>query len=70
MLELAGGMADGVLLNWTSFNYLKQAIGRVNQGAEKAGRDPSAIDIAGYVRVAVVDDVEPPSFLRRASTKR
>ena len=57
MLELAGAIADGVLLSWTSFNYLKQALHQVHQGATKAGRDPSGVDIAGYVRVAVVDDV-------------
>lgn len=59
MLELAGEMADGVLLNWTASAYLEQAIEHVRQGAAKARRDPAEIDIAGYVRVAVVDDVGP-----------
>ena len=57
MLELAGEMADGVLLNWTATGYLEEAIRLVHQGASKAGRDPADIDIAGYVRVAVTDDV-------------
>lgn len=57
MLEMAGELADGVLLNWTAAGYLEQAIKLVGQGASKAGRDPSDIDIAGYVRVAVTDDV-------------
>ncbi len=58
MLELAGEMADGVLLSWTGGGHLEQSIERVHAGAARAGRDPSTIDVAGYVRVAVVDDVE------------
>lgn len=56
MLELAGELADGVLLNWTASDYLQQAIQLIGKGAAKAGRDPSEIVISGYVRVAVVDD--------------
>ena len=59
MLELAGEMADGVLLNWTASGYLEQAVEHVHAGARRAGRDPSEIDIAGYVRVAVTDDPAP-----------
>jgi 5,10-methylenetetrahydromethanopterin reductase len=59
MLEMAGELADGVLLNWTAAGYLEQAIEHVRSGAVKAGRDPGEIDIAGYVRVAVVDDERP-----------
>lgn len=57
MLELAGELADGVLMNWTAVDYLQEAVGHIKRGAEKAGRDPEEIDIAGYVRVAVGDDV-------------
>ncbi len=62
MLELAGELADGVLLNWTASKHLEQSIRLVAKGAARAGRDLSAVDIAGYVRVAVVDNV--------AATKR
>ena len=55
MLELTGELADGVLLNWTAASYLEQAIHHLRRGAEQAGRDPAEIDIAGYVRVAVVE---------------
>lgn len=58
MLELTGELADGVLLNWTASNYLEQAIQYLHRGAQEAGRDPSEIDVAGYVRVAVSDDPE------------
>ena len=57
MLQMAGELADGVLMNWTAVDYLVEAIGHIKRGAEKAGRDPKEIDIAGYVRVAVGDDV-------------
>ena len=58
MLELTGELADGVLLNWTASRYMEQAIGHLRRGAEKAGRNPSEIDVAGYVRVAVSDNLD------------
>ena len=58
MLELTGKLADGVLLNWTASNYLEQAIHHLHLGAQRAGRDPSELDVAGYVRVAVSDNQE------------
>ncbi|MDA0264156.1 MAG: LLM class flavin-dependent oxidoreductase [Chloroflexi bacterium] len=57
MLEMAGELCDGVLMNWTAVDYLAEAVGHIKRGTEKAGRDPKEIDIAGYVRVAVGDDV-------------
>ncbi len=66
MLELAGEIADGVLLNWTAAGRLAESVERVREGAAKAGRDPSEIAIAGYVRVAVGEDVAPA----RASLQR
>ena len=66
MLELGGEVADGVLLNWTAAGRLTEAVKHVRRGAAKAGRDPSEIPIAGYVRVAVGDDVTPV----RASLQR
>lgn len=57
MLEMAGELADGVLMNWTAVDYLGEAIEHIKRGAEKAGRNPEEIDVAGYVRVAVGGDV-------------
>ena len=57
MLEMVGELADGVLMNWTAVDYLGEAIAHIKRGAEKAGRDINEIDIAGYVRVAVGDDL-------------
>ncbi len=56
MLELAGEMADGVLMNWTAESFIPQAVEHIQRGARIAGRDISEIDIAGYVRVAAGGD--------------
>ena len=57
MLRLAGEIADGVLLSWTPASYLEQAIKLVRDGAAEAGRDPSDVEISGYLRVAVTGDL-------------
>ena len=66
MLELAGELADGVLLSWAPAGYLEKVTEHVRRGAVKAGRDPWEIDIAGYVRVAVVDDPDSIGAARAA----
>jgi 5,10-methylenetetrahydromethanopterin reductase len=51
MLDLAGELADGVILSRrTTFspNYTKYAIDRVMQKARSLGRDPSRIDSVGF----------------------
>ena len=59
MLEMAGELADGIVMNWPTAAFLPQAVEYVKRGADKAGRDISEIDIGGYVRVAVGDDMGP-----------
>ncbi len=56
MLALAGRQADGVLLNWSSPDEIRRAAGIVREAAESAGRDPGAVEVAAYVRVAVAPD--------------
>lgn len=56
MLRLAGAIADGVLLNWASLEYIPQAIAYIREGAEAAGRSLSDIQIASYLRTCVTDD--------------
>ncbi len=58
MVELAGEVADGVLLNWAAPAYVETALESLRRGARRAGRDPGEIDVACYVRVAVTDDPE------------
>ena len=56
MIEMAGEVANGVLLNWASPGYLRRAMEHLHLGAERAGRNPGDIDVACYLRTAVVDD--------------
>lgn len=56
MLELAGELADGVLLNWPSPRYIPLALEHLERGARRSGRTLKDIDVAAYIRVAVTDD--------------
>lgn len=56
-LELAGEIADGVLLNsFVSPGYVRQAVEHIRRGADRAGRTIADIDIAGCVTVALAAD--------------
>jgi alkanesulfonate monooxygenase SsuD/methylene tetrahydromethanopterin reductase-like flavin-dependent oxidoreductase (luciferase family) len=56
MTKLAGEVADGVNLNWCDPETIALARSRVQEGAERAGRDPSEVKLAMYVRVCVDED--------------
>lgn len=58
MLELAGKLADGVLLNWSTPDEIGRAAAAVRGAATRAerGRIQTQVDIAAYVRVAVDED--------------
>lgn len=56
MLRLAGEAADGVSLNWCSADMVAWSREVVNEGAERAGRDPSEVKLAEYIRICVDDD--------------
>lgn len=59
MLELAGEVADGVILNSISTAaHLQHAKEMVRQGAEKTGRDPARVTIASSVIYSVAEDVK------------
>jgi alkanesulfonate monooxygenase SsuD/methylene tetrahydromethanopterin reductase-like flavin-dependent oxidoreductase (luciferase family) len=51
--RLAGEVADGVLLNWCTPERVAAAVEQVAAGAAAAGRNPSDITIAVYVRAAL-----------------
>jgi len=55
-MRLAGEIADGVLLNWCPPERVAFARDRVREGAEAAGRDPSEVTVAVYVRACVEQD--------------
>lgn len=57
-MRLAGEIADGVLLNWCPPERVAFARERLREGAEAAGRDPSAVTVAVYVRACIGPDEE------------
>jgi probable F420-dependent oxidoreductase len=56
MCELAGEVADGVLLNWLPPSAVPVSVRHVEAGAKRAGRSLSNVDVAVYVRTCVTDE--------------
>jgi probable F420-dependent oxidoreductase len=56
MLELAGEIADGVLLNWIPPEAVPASITHLETGARRAGRTLDGFEIASFVRTCVTDD--------------
>jgi alkanesulfonate monooxygenase SsuD/methylene tetrahydromethanopterin reductase-like flavin-dependent oxidoreductase (luciferase family) len=52
-MRLAGEVADGVLLNWCTPERVRTAKAELREGAEAAGRDPSDVTVAVYVRASL-----------------
>ena len=59
MCELAGEVADGVLLNWIPPAAVPASLRHVEAGARRAGRRLADLDVAVYVRTCVTDAREP-----------
>jgi len=58
MLQLAGKIADGVILTaGSSLKYMTTAIENIEIGAQKAGRDLSQIDVAAFLICSVSEDL-------------
>ncbi len=56
-LQLAGRVADGVVLNaYVPTAYVRYAVAEIRAAARAAGRDPHAIDIACMLVVRLADD--------------
>lgn len=69
MLRLAGAIADGVLLTWVPLENVSQVVAEIRAGAQQAGRDPDAVDIALYLRTCVTEDRQAAlEWLRRDIT--
>jgi 5,10-methylenetetrahydromethanopterin reductase len=56
MLELAGEIADGVLINASHPKDFEVAVEMITAGAKKAGRDPSEVDVAAYACFSIDKD--------------
>ena len=56
-LSLCGEIADGVMLNaFLPTNYVVRALGRIEEAAIRAGKNPNEVDIAGALVVSVDED--------------
>jgi alkanesulfonate monooxygenase SsuD/methylene tetrahydromethanopterin reductase-like flavin-dependent oxidoreductase (luciferase family) len=55
-MRLAGEIADGALLNWCPPERVAFARDRIAEGAAAAGRDPTNVAVAVYVRAWVGED--------------
>ena len=69
MVELAGEIADGVLLNYVTLNYLDSVLEHLDRGARRSGRSLKDIDVASYIRVAVTRDADDMEIARGAARR-
>jgi probable F420-dependent oxidoreductase len=60
MLRVAGEVADGVILNWLAPEDVPKSIAVVREAAERAGRDPKAVEITARIFVNL-DPITPES---------
>ena len=58
VLEMAGRVADGVILQFADPDLIAWCLGFVAAGAKAAGRDPKAIEVMAAAPVWVSDDVK------------
>jgi probable F420-dependent oxidoreductase len=56
MLQLAGEIADGVLMAWLPARQVPHSLAEIATGAARAGRSLSEIDIGCYIHAAVTTD--------------
>src|SRR5262249_60459739 len=56
MLELAGEIADGVILNFMPVDAVPRMLAHVRKGAARVGRDPATIEVVSRFQVVVTDD--------------
>jgi probable F420-dependent oxidoreductase len=59
MLELAGEVADGVVLNWIPPETVPASIKHLEAGSRRAGRTLDGFEIASFIRTCITDD--PPT---------
>ena len=57
MLKIAGEYGDGCIINWLSAEDVTKSVRVVREAAERAGRDPMAIEITARLMV----NIDPPS---------
>lgn len=58
MLRVGGAVADGILMNLATPQYIRRAVELVKEGAQSTGRDPSQVTIGTIVMAGVSQDQE------------
>ena len=58
MLELAGKIGDGVLINASHPKDIEYAMGSVKEGIRQAGKNPDQVDVAAYTSFSVHEDLK------------
>ena len=66
MLRVAGQVGDGAIINWLSAEDVTKSVAVVREAAQKAGRDPEAVEITARVFVCV----DPPSEATETGIRR
>jgi 5,10-methylenetetrahydromethanopterin reductase len=56
MLQLAGELADGVLMNYSPPEAMPAMIEEIHAGARKSGRNPAEIDVGIYIRMCITEE--------------
>lgn len=56
MLKLAGSIADGVLINTTMIDHLRENVKHVLSGIESSGRERNSVSIEATLTVAIGDE--------------
>jgi len=57
MLELAGSIADGVLINASHYDDLRECVHHIKRGAETAGRKLKELDVVAYMATSIHNDI-------------
>jgi probable F420-dependent oxidoreductase len=65
LLEIAGELAEGVLLTWPTPYTIARAVENTAIGARRAGRTANAVDVASLIRGGVADCVAAARDLMR-----
>jgi len=65
LLEIAGELAEGVLLTWPTPSTIARAVEHTAIGARRAGRPANAVDVASLIPCAVADSVAAARDLMR-----
>jgi probable F420-dependent oxidoreductase len=65
MLKLAGAQSDGAIINWLGAEDVPRAVAAARAGAERAGKDPSQVEIVCRIFVCMSTDNALIDFLGR-----